>query len=155
VHMMSVSDYTHAALEMGAAGYALKPVKRDELVQALRRLESKFTQKVRRILVVEDDDIHRESTCRLLSGDDIEIIAVATAAEALDRLQKSTFDCMVLDLSLPDRNGFELLEEMSRREQSAFPPVIVYTGRSLSRDEEQRLRRYSQSIIIKGARSPE
>jgi CheY-like chemotaxis protein/signal transduction histidine kinase/CHASE3 domain sensor protein len=155
VHMVSVSDYTQTALEMGAAGYAIKPVKREELMAALKRLETKFTQRLRRILVVEDDAVARESTCRLLAGNNVETVAVATATEALSRLGSSTFDCMVLDLSLPDRTGLQLLEEMSKTERYAFPPVIVYTGRSLSRAEEQKLRKLSRSIIIKGARSPE
>jgi signal transduction histidine kinase/CheY-like chemotaxis protein len=155
VHVMSVADYTQTALEMGAAGYAIKPVKREELVQALRRLETKFTQTLHRILVVEDDEVARDSTCRLLDGRDVETVAVGSASEALAKLSGSTFDCMVLDLSLPDRSGFELLDEMSRQERYAFPPVIVYTGRSLSRAEEQTLRKLSHSIIIKGARSPE
>ena len=155
VHMISAADHTQAALEMGAAGYAIKPIAREQLVEALQRLESKFTQSVRRILVVEDDDVHRDSTCRLLSGPDVETVAVGTANEALVELERTTFDCMVLDLALPDRTGFELLEEMAQKEQCGFPPVIVYTGRSLTRDEEQGLRRFSQSIIIKGARSPE
>jgi signal transduction histidine kinase/DNA-binding response OmpR family regulator/CHASE3 domain sensor protein len=155
VHVMSVSDYTQTALAMGAAGYAIKPVKRDELVSALKHLEAKFTQQLRRVLVVEDDEVHRESTSRLLAADDVETVAVGTAAEALEQLGRSTFDCMVLDLSLPDRTGFDLLGEMAAKEQYSFPPVIVYTGRSLSRTEEQQLRRFSNSIIIKGARSPE
>jgi CheY-like chemotaxis protein/CHASE3 domain sensor protein len=155
VHVISASDYTRTALEMGAAGYAVKPVKREELVQALKNLEAKFTQALHRILVVEDDPVARESTCRLLEGRDVETVAVGSAAEALAKLSASTFDCMVLDLSLPDRSGFELLDEMSKMEGASFPPVIVYTGRSLSRGEEQRLRRLSHSIIIKGARSPE
>jgi CheY-like chemotaxis protein len=155
VHMMSVSDYTRTALEMGALGYAIKPVPREQLVDALKKLETKFTQGVRRVLVVEDNDVHRESTCSLLAADDVETIAVGTAGEALEKLQNETYDCMVLDLSLPDQTGFELLEEMSQKDQYSFPPVIVYTGRSLSRDEEQTLRRFSSSIIVKGARSPE
>ena len=155
VHMVSVSDYAQTALEMGAAGYAIKPVKREELVEALKRLEGKFTQKLRRVLVVEDDDVHRDSTCRLLAGDDVQTVAVGSAAEALEQLRTTAFDCMVLDLTLPDRSGLELLEEMSQQEHCSFLPVIVYTGRSLTRDEEQELRRFSSSIIIKGARSPE
>jgi CheY-like chemotaxis protein/signal transduction histidine kinase/CHASE3 domain sensor protein len=155
VHMASVDDYAQTALAMGAAGYAIKPVQREQLFDALKKLEAKFTQKLRRVLVVEDDDIHRDSTCRLLAGDDVETVAVGTATEALEKLRTATFDCMVLDLTLPDRSGFELLEEMSQQEQYSFPPVIVYTGRSLSREEEQRLRRFSNSIIVKGVRSPE
>jgi signal transduction histidine kinase/DNA-binding response OmpR family regulator/CHASE3 domain sensor protein len=155
VHVVSVSDYTQTALEMGATGYGIKPVKRDELMGALKRLETKFTQRLRRILVVEDDDVARDSTCHLLAARDVETVAVGSAGEALEALGNATFDCMVLDLTLPDRSGFDLLEEMSKRERYAFPPVIVYTGQSLSRAQEQRLRKLSHSIIIKGARSPE
>ena len=82
-------------------------------------------------------------------------MAVATATEALEQLQATTFDCMVMDLHLPDISGFELLETMSSRDGVSFPPVIVYTGRSLSSSEEQRLHRFSKSIIVKDARSPE
>jgi CheY-like chemotaxis protein/signal transduction histidine kinase len=155
VHIISGVDHAQAALAMGAAGYAIKPVERAQLVEALKRLEEKLTSKLRRVLVVEDDAILRESTCKLLAGDDVETVAVGTAEEALARLRETTFDCLVLDLTLPDRSGLSLLEEMSRDVKYAFPPVIVYTGRSLSRDEEQALRRFSSSIIIKGARSPE
>ncbi|MFT3837940.1 MAG: response regulator [Myxococcaceae bacterium] len=154
VHIVSVADHTQAALEMGALGYALKPIRHEELVDALGKLEAKFTQKLRRVLVIEDDPIHREATCQLLKSGDVETVPVSTAAEALTQLSERPFDCVVLDLSLPDRTGFELLEEMTGRAEP-MAPVIVYTGRSLSRDEEQQLRRFSSSIIIKGARSPE
>ncbi|HEY6620493.1 MAG TPA: response regulator [Steroidobacteraceae bacterium] len=155
VHMISVSDYKREALELGAIGYALKPAKREELVDVLRRLEAKFSQSVRRLLIVEDDALQRESVRQLLSNDDVQITAVANAGEALDHLKNTTFDCMVVDLNLPDLSGYDLLEEMSQQEGVAFPPVIIYTGRALDREEEQRLRRYSKSIIIKDARSPE
>ncbi len=155
VHMLSVADYSQEALERGAIGYALKPVKREELVQALKRLEAKFTQVLRRVLVVEDDENQRESMRALLGSGEVQIIGAETAGHALELLRSTTFDCMVMDLSLPDMSGYELLEQMAEHEEIAFPPVIVYTGRSLSSDEEQRLRRFSRSIIIKDARSPE
>jgi CheY-like chemotaxis protein/signal transduction histidine kinase/CHASE3 domain sensor protein len=155
VHMISVSDYKREALELGAIGYALKPAKREELVEALRRLEAKFSQSVRRVLIVEDDARQRESVRQLLSNGEVQITAVASAGEALAHLKDTTFDCMVVDLNLPDLSGYDLLEKMSQQEDVAFPPVIIYTGRALDREEEQRLRRYSKSIIIKDARSPE
>ncbi len=155
VHMISVSDYKREALQRGAIGYALKPAKREELVEALRRLEAKFSQSVRRLLIVEDDARQRESVRQLLSNGDVQITAVASAGEALAHLKDTTFDCMVVDLNLPDLSGYDLLEKMSQQEDLAFPPVIIYTGRALDREEEQRLRRYSKSIIIKDARSPE
>jgi CheY-like chemotaxis protein/signal transduction histidine kinase/CHASE3 domain sensor protein len=155
VHMMSVSDYKREALELGAIGYALKPAKREELIDALRRLEAKFSQSVRHVLIVEDDPRQRESIRQLLSHGDVQITAVASARDALTHLKSTTFDCMVVDFNLPDLSGYDLLEKMSLQEDVAFPPVIVYTGRALSGEEEQRLRRYSKSIIIKDARSPE
>ena len=155
VHVVSVADYAQEAMGRGAVGYALKPVKREELVEALRRLEAKFTQHVRRVLVVEDDDRQRESVRQLLARNDVEIVPAATAAAALELLRGTTFDCVVMDLNLPDISGYELLEQMAEQESVSFPPVIVYTGRALSRDEEQHLRRFSKSIIIKDARSPE
>jgi CheY-like chemotaxis protein len=85
----------------------------------------------------------------------VETVAARTAAECLELLKQQTFDCMVLDLSLPDASGYSLLETLSQEDAYSFPPVIVYTGRELSADDEQRLRRYSKSIIIKGAKSPE
>ena len=155
VHVVSVADYSKEAMGRGAIGYALKPVKRDELVHALQLLEAKFTQSLHRVLVVEDDERQRESVRHLLSSEDVEIVGAGTAAEALEHLRGSTFDCMVMDLNLPDLSGYELLQQMTDQDGVSFPPVIVYTGRALSRDEEQQLRRFSKSIIIKDARSPE
>jgi CheY-like chemotaxis protein len=155
VHIVSVADYAKEALERGAVGYALKPVKREELVRALERLEGKFTPGLRRVLVVEDDARQRESVRLLLESEGIEIVGVETAAQALEHLARSTFDCMVMDVNLPDLSGYELLEKMAEQEEVSFPPVIVYTGRALTRDEEHKLRRFSRSIIIKDAHSPE
>ncbi|WP_037472882.1 response regulator [Simplicispira psychrophila] len=155
VHMVSVADYAQEALGRGAVGYALKPVKREELVEAFQRLEAKFTQVLRRVLVVEDDENQRESMRELLSNGDVQIVGAENAQRALELLRSTTFDCMVMDLSLPDMSGYELLEQMAEQEDVAFPPVIVYTGRSLTHEQEQQLRRFSKSIIIKDARSPE
>jgi CheY-like chemotaxis protein/CHASE3 domain sensor protein len=155
VHVVSVADYSQEALAMGAVGYAMKPVKREELAEALQRLEAKFSQGVRNVLVVEDDERQRESIRQLLENEDVHITAVSSAADALEQLCNMTFDCMVMDLNLPDFSGYELLTKMAEADEVSFPPVIVYTGRTLTGDEEQRLRRFSKSIIIKDARSPE
>ena len=155
VHVVSASEESRAALTMGAVGYLPKPVQREQLADAIRSLEGRFQQRTRRVLIVEDDSIERDAVARLLAGGEVETVAVATVAEALRCLHESTFDCMVMDLSLADGTGFELLEQMMEHDAGSVPPVIVHTARTLSADEEQRLRRYSQSIIIKGARSPE
>ncbi|MEO8152529.1 MAG: response regulator [Rhizobacter sp.] len=155
VHIMSVADYTQEALERGALGYDLKPVKRAQIVEALERLEAKFSQSIRRVLVVEDDARQRESIRQLLGSGEVQITGVETGMQALAELKATTFDCMIMDLNLPDLTGYELLERMAEQDDASFPPVIVYTGRSLTATEEQQLRRFSKSIIIKDARSPE
>ena len=155
IHVISATDHSHAALSMGAVGYLLKPVKRAQLAEVLSKLDARLSQAVRRVLVVEDDDVQRDAIRQLLASADVETVAAATAAECLEHLKGQTFDCMVLDLSLPDASGFTLLETLSEEGIYAFPPVIVYTGRDLTADEETRLRAYSRSIIIKGAKSPE
>jgi len=155
VHVISVEDRVEAAMHMGAIGYAVKPTTREELKDVFARLEAKLTQKVKRVLLVEDDDLQRDSIARLIGDDDIEITAVGFAQEALDLLRTTIFDCMIIDLKLPDMLGNDLLKRMSTEDICSFPPVIVYTGRNLTRDEESELRKYSRSIIIKGARSPE
>ncbi|MCQ6256584.1 response regulator [Pseudomonas sp. Q11] len=155
VHVISVEDRVEAAMHMGAVGYAVKPATREELKEVFARLEAKLTQKVKRVLLVEDDDLQRDSITRLIGDDDIEITAVGLAQQALDLLRTNVYDCMIIDLKLPDMLGNDLLKRMSTEEICSFPPVIVYTGRNLTRDEEAELRKYSRSIIIKGARSPE
>jgi CheY-like chemotaxis protein/signal transduction histidine kinase len=155
VHVVSASENAEAALHMGAIGFALKPATRGQLEEVFRKLEDKFTQKIKRLLLVEDDARQRDSVVALISDDDIDITAVESGEEALALLRTTVFDCMIIDLKLPDMQGNELLQRMAQEEIASFPPVIVYTGRSLTRAEEADLHRYSRSIIIKGARSPE
>ncbi|RYE55906.1 MAG: response regulator, partial [Rhizobiaceae bacterium] len=155
VHVVSVDDDSQAAMSSGAIGYLFKPVKREALVEMLEGLEARMAQRMRRVLVVEDDAQQAESVKLLLASRDVETVEAHSAAECFEMLGRETFDCMVLDLNLPDTSGFDLLERLSDDEAVGFPPVIVYTGRDLSHDEELQLRRYSKSIIVKGAKSPE
>lgn len=155
VHIVSADHDDHAALASGAVGYLFKPVSRETLVDMLEGLEARMAQRLRRVLVVEDDQRQAEAIHHLLSTRDVETVDVQSANACLERLAEETFDCMVLDLNLPDMSGLDLLERLSHDESVGFPPVIVYTGRELSEEEEMRLRRYSKSIIVKGAKSPE
>jgi len=155
VHVISSIESGGEALHLGAIGYAMKPTSREDLEEVFRKLQEKSSQKIKRVLLVEDDERQRDSVVALIADTDVEIAAVGTASEALAYLKKEVFDCMIIDLKLPDMQGGELLERMSHEELCSFPPVIVYTGRNLTRDEEAQLLRYSRSIIIKGARSPE
>jgi signal transduction histidine kinase/CheY-like chemotaxis protein/CHASE3 domain sensor protein len=155
IHIVSATDHAETAYSLGAVGYAIKPILREQLVEVVRKLEKKVSQHMRRVLIVEDNELQRDAVAKLLTSHDVETVTAGTAAGCLALLKEQTFDCMVLDLSLPDASGYSLLETLSKESAYAFPPVIVYTGRELSADDEQRLRRYSKSIIIKGAKSPE
>ncbi|HIE5094435.1 response regulator [Stenotrophomonas maltophilia] len=155
VHVVSAMDRSQVARELGAIGFAIKPTTRERLAAAIEQLEQTSQRDVRRLLIVEDDRELRHNLELLLGREQLQIVAVGTLAGALEQLSSVTFDCMVMDLSLPDGSGYDLLEHMAGNDDVGFPPVIVYTGRALGREEEQRLRRYSKSIIIKGARSPE
>ncbi|MGI4861142.1 MAG: response regulator [Janthinobacterium lividum] len=155
IHMISANNHEEAALHLGAIGYSLKPTPRDELVTAIERLEARLSQRVRRILIVEDDPTLRDNIQLLLAANGVEIDGVGTIADALARLAEISFDCVVMDLTLPDGSGYDLLKDMAESGPHTYPPVIVYTGRSLTSEEERRLRYYSKSIIIKGAKSPE
>ena len=155
IHILSAEDYSDRALSLGAVGYALKPIQRDRLVEVIESLGAKAEQTLRRVLIVEDNTVQRDALSKLLSSHDVETVGAGTAAECIGLLKQQTFDCMVLDLSLPDASGFALLETLSEEGTHSFPPVIVYSGRVLTGEEEQKLRRHSKSIIIKGAKSPE
>jgi len=155
VHVVSAADSSEAALQLGAIGYANKPATLDHLREVFHKLENKFNQKVKRVLLVEDDARQREAVRHLIGDEDVEIHEVATGEEALQLLRTTIFDCMIIDLKLPDMQGWDLLQGMVAERIVSFPPVIIYTGRNLTRDEESDLLKYSRSIIIKGARSPE
>ena len=155
IHVISGSDQAQTAMALGAIGFLEKPAPRERLAEVLAMLQQKLASRVRRVLIVEDDAVQREAVSQLLGSQDVETVGVGTVAECLEELRGGQYDCMVLDLALPDATGFSLLETLSEEGEGPLPPVIVYTGRDLSADEEQRLRRYSSSIIIKGAKSPE
>ncbi len=155
VQVISVEDHSKASFQMGAIGFLLKPVKHDEIKDSFKKLEARFSKQVNRILIVEDDELQRKSIALLIADEGIEITTVALAKEALIELKTNVFDLMIVDLKLPDLFGGELLEQMTSENIASFPPVIVYTGSSVSKEQEASLKKFSKSIIIKGARSPE
>lgn len=154
VHMISAMDYQLNALRMGALGYLTKPVTIEKVRSALERIDHLLTGKVRRVLLIEDDERQTEAISSLIAGQDVEVMTASNGAKAIEILKKGNIDCIILDLTLPDVSGMDLLSELNSL-QISLPPVVIYTGKDLSHDEEAKLRQYSQSIIIKGARSPE
>ncbi len=155
VHMMSVEEGSREAFRQGAVGFFTKPVDQEQIAEALARFETISSSKVKRLLVVEDDDALRAALVELVGSEDTAIEEAKTGEEAHALLHSETFDCMVLDLGLPDCNGIELLRRLAGEQRIKVPPVIIYTGRELSREEEKELNKYAESIIIKNARSRE
>jgi len=153
VHIISVLEERQRGLTMGAAAYLTKPVAKETLDEAFSRINELLGPQLKRLLLVEDNDTERAEIVRLLGNGDLEITAVGTGKEALAALKKQHFECMILDLILPDMSGFEILEEISRNKVALDLPVIVHTIKDLSKKEEKQLRKYADSIIIKGAES--
>ena len=155
VQILTIEDERQYGLERGAFAFLTKTVTTDELEAALDRLRNFTASRVRRLLVVDDDPAERMSVTELLGHTDIEIVTAATGAEALECMRGGHFDCMVLDLRLPDMSGFDLLDEVQADPALRSLPVIVFTGRELSDSEEIQLRKSAKSIVLKGVSSPE
>src|SRR5262249_14345023 len=139
----------------GAFSFVTKPATTDGLHDALSRIRTYATPRKRRLLIVEDDAVEQLSIMALLSHDDIEIQAVSTGADALSSLRSQVYDCVVLDLRLPDMSGFEILEQIKADPQLSDVPIIVFTGRELSAEEDAQLHTMARSIVVKGVESPE
>jgi CheY-like chemotaxis protein/Skp family chaperone for outer membrane proteins len=153
VQMISIEEERQHGLSHGAFSYLVKPATTDELYTAFDRIKDYVTPHTKRLLVVEDNERERQSVVELLAHDDIEITAVGSGGEALAAIESSPIDCCVLDLRLPDMTGFELLEQA--RESLQEVPVVVFTGKDLSPDEEARLKTVAKSVVLKDVQSPE
>ncbi|HEY6961753.1 MAG TPA: response regulator [Gaiellaceae bacterium] len=146
----------HDALRAGAVAVLQKPVEHGTLDEQFQRISEFVERGVRNLLVVDDDDDQRRAICELVAGEDVEVTTASSSEEALEQLESDRrFDCMVLDLKLPKMSGFSLLEKVKTDERWRSLPVIVYTGRDLTRREETRLKKYAETIIVKDVRSPE
>ncbi|RUT10286.1 hypothetical protein DSM106972_007810 [Dulcicalothrix desertica PCC 7102] len=157
VHVMTVEDGKQRSLQQGAMAYLQKPVTREEISDALNRIKVFIERPLKYLLVAEDDEIQRQSIIELIGGDDgdVNITGVGTAEQALFSIRSRRFDCMVLDLGLPDMDGFELIELIKKEKNGESLPVIIYTGKEITKAQEFELRRIAETIIIKDVNSPE
>ncbi|MEH2057214.1 MAG: response regulator [Nostoc sp.] len=155
VHILSVDERKQRGLQLGAITYLQKPVSPEALTQVLTEIKGFIERQVKNLLVVEDDPVQAQSIIELIGNGDVQSTAVGTGAEALSILRSHHFDCMVLDLGLPDMTGFTLIEQIKLEPRLLKLPIIVYTGKELSRQQETQLRGLAETIIIKNVRSPE
>jgi CheY-like chemotaxis protein len=155
VQIVTIEEERQHGMERGAYAFLSKPVDTETIEAALDRIKRFAEPRVRRLLVVEDNEAERLSISALLGHEDLEIVAVGSGGEALERLHNESFDCAVLDLSLPDMSGMDLLESVQAEERLRQLPIVVFTGRELGPADEALLGRMAKGIVIKGAQSPE
>jgi CheY-like chemotaxis protein/putative methionine-R-sulfoxide reductase with GAF domain len=155
VHFITCLEERQKAMSMGAVGFVTKPVSSEQLDSVFNTLESAIDKTMKKLLIVEDDQDQSKALVALLNERDVTITVAETGAKAIELLSNEQFDCIVLDLGLADMGAFELLEELKTLNQERRIPVIIHTGRELTHEDEKRLRHYAESIIIKGAKSPE
>lgn len=155
VHVISVEDYTGVALRMGAIGYMFKPARRDDIKTALKKLEEKFSQNIYHVLIAESDEEQIKNITELLADKDIKLTIAKSGNEAILELKQNMFDCMILNPELSDINAEKLFKQAIREVIVSMPPVIIYNGNPISREEENNFRQYSKTMTIKAAGTPE
>jgi len=155
VQMLTLDEDRHHGLARGAFAFVTKPTTTEGLEQALSRIKDFASPRRKRLLLVEDNPAEQFSTKELLGSEDIDITVVDTGKEALETITREPYDCIVLDLRLPDMSGFDVLENLRDTPSMSDLPVIVFTGKELSPEEDARLHTLARSVVVKGVESPE
>jgi CheY-like chemotaxis protein len=153
--MLTLDEDRHHGLSRGAFAFVTKPTSTDELNAALARIREYSQPRRKRLLVVEDNPAEQLSTRELLWHDDIDIDVIGSGSAALRALERDTYDCIVLDLRLPDMSGFDVLEQIKDDAKLRDLPVVVFTGRELSAEEDLQLHTLARSVVVKDVESPE
>ncbi len=154
-YFISAQDKNLEAMRMGAVGFITKPASIDKLYKVFEKLGDLISRETKRLLVIDDELIVRKSVIDLIGKEGVEIVDCEKGLEALEIMKQERFDCVILDLGLEDVSGFDILEKMREEPSLKGTPVIIYTGQELNPEEEQHLKQLADSIILKGARSPE
>ncbi len=155
VHIISATERSLEPIKDGAVEYLTKPLNKTQLESAFNRIESMVDRKMKNLLIVEDNDNLRMTIRKLIGNGDVKCFEATTGAEAIQLCCEQHIDCIVLDIGLPDMSGFELIQQLNKENRNGIPPIVVYTGRELTREENYELRKYAKTIIIKGVRSEE
>ncbi|MNI11819.1 Signal transduction histidine-protein kinase BarA [compost metagenome] len=155
VHIISGTDLSAASLKKGAVGFLSKPITGEDIDRVYAKIENVLNERIKQVLVVEDDVHNQKAIHELLKNKKVEIHSAYTGRDGLEQLKEKEFDCVILDLSLPDMSGFEMLQLMVQDNDKELPPIIINTGKELSETEYKELNRFTDSIVIKGVNSPE
>ena len=155
VQMLTLDEDRHHGLAMGAFAFVTKPTTPERLDAAFERIKGYASARRKRLLVVEDNPAEQQSIRELLGYDDIDVTVAATGTQALAAVNDQQFDCIVLDLRLPDMSGFEVLERLRDTPTLSDLPVVVFTGKELTAEEDARLHTLARSVVVKGVESPE
>ena len=155
IHIISAFDKKNQGLQRGAIGYLTKPVNQNQLEEVFKKIEQFETEKIKELLIVEDDRELRESIIKLMKSSDVNITAIGSGLEAYNLLKNKNFSCVILDLGLPDISGFELLDRLSSDTDIPHTPIIIFTGRDFSSEELAKIEKYDASIVLKNAASME
>jgi HAMP domain-containing protein/CheY-like chemotaxis protein/signal transduction histidine kinase len=155
VQIISVEEERMHGLGHGAFSYLIKPSTTRDLQNAFDRVLNYARASRKQLLIVEDNEVERQSIVELLGHDSVEVVTAASGAEAWQALRSGRFDCMVLDLRLPDISGFELLERIRQEDELRDLPIVVFTGKDLTPEDETQLARMAESVVLKGVQSPE
>jgi CheY-like chemotaxis protein len=155
VQILTLDEDRRHGLSRGAFAFLTKPISPESLESAFAKMKEYAQPRRKRLLVVEDDPAEQFSIRQLLGHDDIDLEVASSGAAALEAVQQQSFDCMVLDLRLPDMSGFDVLERLSEHKGTNDLPVVVFTGRELSLEEDTRLHDLARSVVVKDVESPE
>ncbi len=155
VHFITVSTKKEDAMKMGAIGFLTKPVSIEKLNSVFSKIKDIISKPLKKLLIIDDEEVVRKSILELIKKENghVQAQAVADGNKAFDLIKKESYDCVILDLGLKDMSGFDLLEKIRKNKNISYMPIIIYTGKELSKQEEERLQKYADSIIVKGPRS--
>jgi CheY-like chemotaxis protein len=155
VHIISARERSLESIREGAVEYLVKPIDKKDLEKAFTRIENFVDRKIKNLLIIEDSENARKAMRILIGNGDVSCFEAGTGKAGLALYQKNHIDCIILDIGLPDMSGFEFIKKLENIKEHDIPPIIVYTGKELSKEENNELQKYAESIIIKGVKSEE
>jgi len=155
VHIISANERSLEPIREGAVEYMMKPIDKKDLEETFTRIENFISRKIKNLLIIEDSENSRKAMRILIGNGDVKCLEAGTGKEALIMYEQNQIDCIILDIGLPDMSGFDLIHKLENIKSDNIPPIIVYTGKELTKEENNELQKYAESIIIKGVKSEE